>query len=327
MKLGTLKEGGRDGTLVLVSRDLSRATRVGDIAPTLQDALDRWTHTAPQLAERYDQLMADQIDDAFDLDPAQLAAPLPRAYQCLDGSAYLPHVRRVRKARGADLPEAFLTDPLMYQAVSDGFLAPTDPITLESLDHGADFEAEIAVITSDIPMGADAATCAQHIELITLMNDVSLRLLIPNELGKGFGFLQSKPRSALAPVAITPDELDGAWIDDKLHGRLITTLNGHTFGQPDAGQDMQFSFAELLAHAAKTRPLSAGSVMGSGTIANEDPKVGASCLVEKRVLEQVEHGKASTPFLTTGDRVKIEMTGMDGQSIFGAIEQVVQVNE
>lgn len=326
MKLGTLKEGGRDGTLVLVSRDLSQAVRVTDIAPSLQAALDRWSHAAPQLAERYDRLMAGQLGDVFDLDLAQLAAPLPRAYQCLDGSAYLPHVRRVRKARGADLPDSFLTDPLMYQAVSDGFLAPTDPITLESLDHGADFEAEIAIITSDIPMGADTSTCANHIELITLMNDVSLRLLIPNELGKGFGFLQSKPRSALAPVAVTPDELDGTWIDNKLHGRLITTLNGQRFGEPDAGQDMQFSFAQLLAHAAKTRPLSAGTVMGSGTIANEDPNVGASCLVEKRVLEMVDQGEASTPFLTTGDRVEIEMSDAQGQSIFGAIDQVVQLN-
>ena len=324
MKLGTLKEGGRDGTLVLVSRDLSKAVRVSDIAPTLQAALDDWEATAPRLAERYDQLMDGQLDGIFDLTPERLAAPLPRAYQCLDGSAYLPHVRRVRKARGADLPESYLTDPLMYQAVSDGFLAPTDPIPLESLDHGADFEAEIAVITSDIPTGADAKTCAQHIELITLMNDVSLRLLIPNELSKGFGFLQSKPRSALAPVAVTPDELNDAWVDSVLHGPLVTTLNDTLFGQPNAGQDMQFSFAELLAHAAKTRPLSAGTLMGSGTIANQDPSVGASCLVEKRVLEMVEKGEASTPFLTTGDRVRIEMLDRDGQSIFGAIEQVVR---
>lgn len=323
MKLGTLKEGGRDGTLVLVKRDLSQAVRVSDIALTLQAALDRWSHVAPQLAERYDQLMADELDEAFELDISQLAAPLPRAYQCLDGSAYLPHVERVRKARGAEMPESFLEDPLMYQAVSDGFLGPTDPITMATTDYGIDFEAEIAVISSDIPMGASPQLCAEHIELITLMNDVSLRGLIPNELGKGFGFLQSKPRSALAPVAVTPDELGDAWHNNKLHLPLLTRLNDTLFGSPNAGQDMQFSFAELLAHGAKTRPLSAGTVMGSGTIANQDPSVGASCLVEKRVLEIIDEGQAKTPFLQFGDRVRIEMLDDEGHSIFGAIDQCV----
>lgn len=326
MKLGTLKEGGRDGTLVLVKRDLSQAVKVEDIAPTLQAALDRWSHAAPQLAERYDQLMADQIDGVFDLDISQLAAPLPRAYQCLDGSAYLPHVERVRKARGAEMPQSFLTDPLMYQAVSDGFLAPTDPITMATTDYGIDFEAEIAVITSDIPMGASPELSAEHIELVTLMNDVSLRGLIPNELGKGFGFLQSKPRSALAPVVVTPDELGDAWQHNKVCLPLITTLNGTQFGAPNAGQDMQFSFAELLAHGAKTRPLSAGTVMGSGTIANQDPSVGASCLVEKRVLEIIDQGQARTPFLQFGDRVRIEMLDGAGHSIFGAIDQQVKAS-
>lgn len=323
MKLASLKEGGRDGTLIVVSRDLQSAVRVSDIAPTLQAALDRWSHTAPQLAERYDQLLDGHLDGVFALDVHQLAAPLPRAYQCLDGSAYLPHVERVRKARGAEMPESLLTDPLMYQAVSDGFLAATDPITMTSIDYGIDFEAEIAVITSDIPMGADPDLCADHIELITLMNDVSLRGLIPNELGKGFGFLQSKPRSALAPVVVTPDELKDAWREHKVHRPLNTTLNGVLFGQPNAGEDMQFSFAELLAHGAKTRPLSAGTVMGSGTIANQDPAVGASCLVEKRMLEIIANGQASTPFLKFGDRVKIEMFDALGRSIFGAIEQTV----
>jgi len=323
MKLATLKEGGRDGTLVLVTRDLKKAVRVADIAPTLQSALDQWERIAPQLAQRYDQLMADGVDGMFDLDPTTLAAPLPRAYQCLDGSAYLPHVERVRKARGAPMPDSMRSDPLMYQAVSDGFLGATDPIVVDALEYGIDFEAEIAVITSDIPMGASASVCADHIELITLMNDVSLRGLIPNELAKGFGFLHSKPRSALALVAVTPDELGGAWQDNKLHLRLITTLNGERFGAPNAGQDMQFSFAQLLAHGAKTRPLSAGTVMGSGTIANQDPSVGASCLVEKRVMEIVEHGSAQTPFLKFGDRVQIEMLDENGESIFGAIDQQV----
>lgn len=323
MKLATLKKGGRDGTLVVVSRDLKKAVVANDISPTLQSALDHWTLTAPRLAQLSDQLNGGSIEGMFDLDIEDLASPLPRAYQCLDGSAYLPHVERVRKARGAAMPDSFLTDPLMYQAVSDGFIAPTDPIYVASTEYGIDFEAEIIVVTSDIPMGASPEVCANHIELIGIMNDVSLRNLIPNELGKGFGFLQSKPRSALGPILVTPDELGGAWVDEKVHHPLITTLNGQRFGEPNAGEDMQFSFAELLAHGAKTRPLSAGTIMGSGTIANADRSVGASCLAEKRVLEIVEEGQARTPFLQFGDHVRIEMLDTKGQSIFGAIEQAV----
>jgi len=323
MKLATLKEGGRDGTLIVVNRDLTRAIRATDIAPTLQAALDNWDAAAPRLASLFDELMNDTAEGSFDLDINALAAPLPRCYQFCDGSAYLPHVERVRKARGAEVPESFLTDPLMYQAVSDGFLAPYDPIIMPSTEWGIDFESEIGVITDDVPMGAAAEQCADHIQLVTILNDVSLRNLIPAELAKGFGFLQSKPRSALAPVAVTPDELGEVWRDSKLHLPLLTHLNGELFGRPEAGEDMQFSFAELVAHAARSRPLAAGSLVGSGTIANQDTSRGASCLAEKRMLEIIAHGKPETPFMQFGDVVRIEMKTRQGESIFGAIEQKV----
>src|SRR6056297_580465 len=324
MKLGSLKEGGRDGTLIVVSRDLSRAVKASGIAPSLQVALDDWSNAAPRLASLFDELQANEADDAFDLDVQTLASPLPRAYQFLDGSAYLPHVERVRKARGAEVPESFFTDPLMYQAVSDGFLGPRDDIAMGDTDWGIDFESEIGVICDDIPMGASPAECADHIQLVTILNDVSLRNLIPGELAKGFGFLQSKPRSALAPVVATPDELDEAWVGAKLNRPLITHLNGELFGRPEAGEDMQFSFAELLAHAARSRPLAAGTIMGSGTIANQDTARGASCLAEKRMLEIIANGKPETPFMQFGDTVRIDMTDAEGNSYFGAIEQTVK---
>ena len=323
MKLATLKQGGRDGTLIVVSRDLTRAVRAESIAPTLQNALDRWDLVAPRLQVLYDELNAGTVEDWFELDLTTLAAPLPRCYHFVDGSAYLPHVERVRKARGAEVPESFFTDPLMYQAVSDGFLGPLDDIAMASTDWGVDFESEIGVITDDVPMGASAAECGRHIQLITLLNDVSLRNLIPGELAKGFGFLQSKPRSALAPVAVTPDELGDAWRDHKLHRPLKTWLNGDLFGQPEAGEDMQFSFAELVAHAAHTRPLAAGTLVGSGTIANQDTARGASCLAEKRMLEIIADGKPKTPFMQFGDVVRIEMFDDREQSIFGPIEQTL----
>ena len=323
MKLGTLKQGGRDGTLIVVSRDLSRAVVANGIAPTLQAALDDWQQAAPRLNTLYDELNAGAAEDIFDLDISKLAAPLPRCFQFVDGSAYLPHVERVRKARGAEVPESFFTDPLMYQAVSDGFLGPLDDIAMASTEWGVDFESEIGVICDDIPMGASAEECASHIQLVTILNDVSLRNLIPGELAKGFGFLQSKPRSALAPVVVTPDELGNAWVDSKLHLPLITHLNGELFGKPEAGEDMQFSFAELLAHAAKSRPLAAGTLLGSGTIANQDTSLGASCLAEKRMLEIIANGKPETPFMQFGDTVRIEMLSRAGESLFGAIEQQV----
>ena len=323
MKLGSLKEGGRDGSLIIVSRDLTRAVRAGAIAPTLQAALDDWERTAPRLVALFEGLESGKAGEAFDLDPATLASPLPRAYEFVDGSAYLPHVERVRRARGAEVPASFYTDPLMYQATSAGFLGPRDPILASSEEWGIDLEAEVVVVTDDVPMGVDAAQAAARIQLVGLVNDVSLRALIPGELAKGFGFLQSKPRSALSPVLVTPDELGEAWRDAKLHLPMRTWINGKWFGEAEAGVDMQFSFAELIAHAAKTRPLGPGTIVGSGTIANEDTARGASCLAEQRTVETLRDGNPVTPYLKFGDRVRIDMTDASGRSIFGAIDQVV----
>ncbi|MBD8881588.1 fumarylacetoacetate hydrolase family protein [Rhodanobacter sp. 7MK24] len=321
MKLGSLKEGGRDGTLVVVSRDLARAVKATGVAPTLQAALDDWSNAAPRLNALSDALNADTAEGAFALDMAQLAAPLPRAYEFVDGSAYLPHVERVRKARGAEVPASFYTDPLMYQATSAGFLGPRDPVVVPSEDYGIDLEAEVVVVTDDVPMAAAPAEAAEHIQLVGLINDVSLRGLIPGELAKGFGFLQSKPRSALSPVFVTPDELGANWQSEKLHLPMRTWLNGAWFGEAECGVDMQFSFAELVAHAAKTRPLTAGTIVGSGTIANQDTSKGASCLAEQRTVETLRDGKPSTPFMKFGDTLRIEVTDPQGASIFGAIEQ------
>ena len=323
MKLGSLKEGGRDGTLIVVSRDLSRAVKATGIAATLQAALDDWSNLAPRLNALYGELQAGTAPGAFALDIAAMAAPLPRAYEFVDGSAYLPHVERVRRARGAEVPESFYVDPLMYQATSAGFLAPRDPVLVPSEDYGIDLEAEVVVITDDVPMAATPAQAAEHIQLIGLVNDVSLRGLIPNELAKGFGFLQSKPRSALSPVFVTPDELGDAWRGDKLHLPMRTWINGTWFGAAECGVDMQFDFAQLVAHAAKTRPLTAGTIVGSGTIANEDTSKGASCLAEQRTVETLRDGKPSTPFLKYGDVIRIDVTDRDDVSIFGAIEQVI----
>ena len=324
MKLGSLKEGGRDGTLIVVSRDLARAVRATGIAPTLQAALEDWQRAAPRLDVLAVALEGGKADGAFGLDVTALAAPLPRAYEFVDGSAYLPHVERVRRARGAEVPQSFYTDPLMYQATSAGFLGPRDPVSVASEDYGIDLEAEVVVVTDDVPMAVTTARASGHIQLVGLVNDVSLRSLIPAELAKGFGFLQSKPRSALSPVFVTPDELGDAWQGDKLHLPMRTWLNGHWFGEADAGVDMQFSFAELVAHAAKTRPLGAGTIVGSGTIANADTGKGASCLAEQRTVETLRDGKPSTPFLKFGDTLRIEMTDADGMSIFGAIEQHIE---
>lgn len=324
MKLGSLKEGGRDGALVVVSRNLARAVRADGIASTLQQALEDWSNTAPRLNALFEALEAGSAEGAFDLDMQELASPLPRAYEFLDGSAYLPHVARVRRARGAEVPDSFYTDPLMYQATSAGFLGPRDPVPVPSEEFGIDLEAEIVVITDDVPMAATPEQAAGHIQLIGLVNDVSLRNLIPGELAKGFGFLQSKPRSALSPVFVTPDELGDAWRGNKLHLPLVTHVNGEWFGAPEAGVDMQFDFSQLVAHAAKTRPLSAGTIVGSGTIANEDTSKGASCFAEKRTVEALEHGKPQTPFMSFGDTVRIEMLDAAGDSIFGAIEQRIE---
>ncbi|MCD9085870.1 fumarylacetoacetate hydrolase family protein [Stenotrophomonas sp. SY1] len=324
MKLGSLKEGGRDGTLIVVSRDLTRAVRATGIASTLQLALEDWSNLAPRLNALSEQLNAGQAEGAFPLEVEELAAPLPRAYEFVDGSAYLPHVARVRKARGAEVPESFYTDPLMYQATSAGFYGPRDAVRVVSEDYGIDLEAEIVVITDDVPMAVTPEQAAGHIQLVGLVNDVSLRNLIPGELAKGFGFLQSKPRSALSPVFVTPDELAEAWQGSKVHLPLVTHINGKWFGAPEAGVDMQFDFAQLVAHAAKTRPLSAGAIVGSGTIANEDTSLGASCFAEQRTVEALRDGKPSTPFMSFGDVVRIEMLDRDGHSIFGAIEQRIE---
>jgi len=323
MKLATLKADSRDGSLVVVNHDLTRATPVPDIAPTLQDALDAWAGVEPQLLRVYQALNAGEYE-SIPFDPCRAAAPLPRAYQWLDGSAYLSHVERVRKARGAELPKTLLDDPLMYQGASDVMLGACDPIEAANEDWGIDFEAEVGVITDDVEYGVSIDKAASHIKLVLLINDVSLRHLIPGELAKGFGFLHGKPASAFSPVAVTPDELGPAWQDSKLHLPLTVHWNGHLFGQANAGTDMQFNFTRLIAHAAKSRKLTAGTIIGSGTVSNYDATVGYSCIVEKRVIEIIETGAAATEFMRFGDRVRIEMRDPQGKSIFGAIEQEVR---
>jgi fumarylacetoacetate (FAA) hydrolase len=323
MKLASLKTGGRDGSLIVVSRNLEHYVSAADISPTLQIALDDWQQTAPRLNALYAELNRGTCSGIKDLDVEALAAPLPRAFEFVDGSAYLPHVERVRRARGAEVPESFYVDPLMYQATSAGFLGPRDSVPVVSEEYGIDFESEIIVITDDVPMAVTPEQAESHIQLIGLINDVSLRNLIPAELAKGFGFLQSKPRSALSPVLVTPDELGEKWQDSTLSLALHSTLNGAFFGKPEAGVDMQFNFAQLLAHAARTRPLTAGTIVGSGTIANEDTGKGASCLAEIRMLEIIADGKPSTSFMKFGDTIRVEMFDPAGDSIFGAIEQKI----
>lgn len=324
MKLATLKQGGRDGTLVVVSRDLTLCQPVPAVARTLQAALDDWENIAPQLAEVYDALNNNSARHAVPFDPACCHSPLPRAYQWADGSAYVNHVELVRKARGADMPPEFWTDPLMYQGGSDSFVGPTDPVLALDEAWGIDFEAEVAVVTGDVPMGATPTDCRSHIRLVMLVNDVSLRNLIPAELAKGFGFFQSKPASAFSPVAVTPDELGDAWDGGKVHLPLVVHLNEQLFGRPNAGVDMTFDFPRLIAHVAKTRELESGSIIGSGTVSNVDRSTGSGCLAEKRCLETIADGKPKTPFMRFGDSVRIEMFDATGATIFGAIAQTVQ---
>ncbi len=324
MKFATLDEGGPDGVLLVVSSDLGHAVRADDIVPSLREALESWDHCREALEERARALAEGRVRArVFPLETLPLCACLPRAFQFVDGSAYLAHVERVRRARGAEMPPSFLTDPLMYQAVSDAFLAPRAPIVALDEAHGIDFEAEVGVITAAVPAAADRTTARAAIRLVTILNDVSLRELIPSELAKGFGFLQSKPLSALAPVAVTPDELAPHWRDGRLHLPLVSQVNGETIGRPDAGADMQFGFDELIVHAARTRPLGAGTLVGSGTVANRDEGRGCSCLAERRVLELLRDGRVRTPFLRFGDRVRIETTDGESRSVFGAIEQKV----
>lgn len=323
MKLASLKQG-RDGVLVVVSRDLSRALKVPTIAATLQAALDDWATIRPQLEARYQRLNDGLETEAFAFEQSACHSPLPRAFHWADGSAYVNHVELVRKARGAEMPESFWHEPLMYQGGSDAFIAPHSPILMADEAWGIDLEAELAVITDDVPMGVSAAEAADHVQLLMLVNDVSLRNLIPGELAKGFGFYQSKPSSSFSPVAVTPDELGDSWKGGKVHRPLVSHINNQLFGEPDAGTDMTFNFPTLVAHAAKSRPLGSGTIIGSGTVSNYDRSAGSSCLAEKRMLEVIEQGEAKTPFLKFGDRVRIEMFDAAGQSIFGAIDQAVE---
>jgi fumarylacetoacetate (FAA) hydrolase len=323
MKLGSLKDGGRDGTLIVVDRELKRAVRAGAIAPTMQKALDDWKNAAPRLRSLAELLRDDKAPGSFELDTTALAAPLPRAYQWADGSAYVVHVELVRKARGVELPPSFWTDPLMYQGGSDSFIGPNDEIEMADEAWGIDFEAEIGVIVDDVPMGTPAEAARKHIKLVTILNDISLRNVIVTELAKGFGFFHGKPATAFAPVAVTPDELGDAWDGARLNLPLISTLNGKEFGHPNAATDLTFDFGQLIAHAAKTRHLEAGTIVGSGTVANRDASAGCSCIAERRVRETIESGKPTTPFMKFGDRIRIEMFDRAGKSIFGAIDQKV----
>ncbi len=321
MKLASLA-GGRDGRLAIVSRDLERAMLAQGIASTLQGALDDWARKKPALEALARELEAGRAR-SFPFDPAEALSPLPRAYHWVDGSAYVNHVELVRKARGATMPESFWTDPLVYQGGSDDFLAPAADAQFGSEDWGIDLEGEVAVVTDDVPMGTDSTAARRRIQLVMLVNDWSLRNLIPGELAKGFGFYQSKPATAFSPVAVTPDELGDDWRDARVHRPLVVHLNSEPFGRPNAGVDMTFDFGQLIAHAAKTRRLGAGSIVGSGTVSNRDRASGSTCVAERRMLETLDQGKPMTPFLSFGDRVRIEMFDSAGHSIFGAIDQRV----
>ncbi|AUC76296.1 fumarylacetoacetate hydrolase family protein [Olleya sp. Bg11-27] len=324
MKLASIDNKTRDGQLVVVNKELTKAVTVPEIAETMQSAIDNWIEMENKLQTVYEHLNSNKLHNTFDFSSVRVLAPIPRAYHWADGSAYVTHVELVRKARNAKLPESFWTDPLMYMGASDAFIGANDDIKIENEDWGIDFESEIAVITDDVPAGITSKAALNHIKLITIINDVSLRHLIPNELSKQFGFYQSKPWTTFAPVVVTPDELGDSWKDGKLHLPLESTLNGKLIGSPNAGIDMTFDFGQLIAHAAKTRLLMAGTVIGSGTVANQGSPNGSSCLAEVRCLEIIKNGKASTPFMSFGDRIEVEMKNNEGHSIFGKINQVVK---
>ena len=323
MKLATYKDSSRDGQLVVVSRDLSTAHYATGIAGKLQQVLDDWNFMSPQLQDLYETLNQGKARHAFPFEPSRCMAPLPRAYQWADGSAYINHVELVRKARNAEVPESFYTNPLMYQGGSDDFIGPCDDVVVASEEFGIDFEAEIAVITGDVPMRATPEQALEGVRLLMLANDVSLRNLIPDELAKGFGFLQSKPATAFSPVAVTLDEVGDAWEKGRLHMTLQSTWNGRKVGMCEAGPEMTFSFGQLIAHICKTRNVRAGSIIGSGTVSNKDWSHGYSCIAEKRAIETIEDGKPKTEFRKFGDTIRIEAKGKDGQSVFGAIDQKV----
>jgi fumarylacetoacetate (FAA) hydrolase len=320
MKLASLKNGQRDGVLVVVDRKLASCVRVPQIAPTLQQAIENWGAAAPKLKAVYDELNAGKAAGAEPFAPERAESPLPRAYQFLDGSVYLSHMRKARKARGADMPPNYETEPLMYQAVSDGFIGPVDDMPLPTDELGVDMEAEVAVIVDDVPMGTTAEAASKHVKLVMLLNDYTLRTLTKSELPKGFGFMQAKPTSGFSPVAVTVDELP-QWDGLTLNLPLISAVNGKKIGAPHAGKDMYFNYPQLIAHAARTRKLGAGTILGAGTVANKDETAGSSCIAELRANEEIEHGKATTAFLKFGDRVRIEMLDEAGQTIFGAIDQ------
>ena len=331
MKLATYKDGSRDGQLVVVSRDLASAHFATDIANHLQQVLDDWNFLSPQLQDLYDSVNQGKARHGFPFDPRSCMAPLPRAYQWADGSAYLNHVELVRQARGAEVPQSFYTDPLMYQGGSDDLLGPCDPVVCPSEAFGIDFEAEVAVITGDVRLGASPAQALEGVRLLMLVNDVSLRNLIPDELAKGFGFFQSKPATAFSPVAVTPDELGEAWQGGRVHLTLQSTWNGRKVGMCEAGPEMNFHFGQLIAHICKTRNVRAGSIVGSGTVSNKAVEIkgkqewpkGYSCIAEKRAIETIQDGKPSTEFMKYGDTIRIEMKGLDGASVFGAIDQEI----
>lgn len=322
MKLATLKTASRDGELIVVSRDLARAASARAICPSLREALDDWARVEPLL-----RALSARLDDgtaaAFPFDPAAVASPLPRTFQWCDGSAYLHHAELVRKARNAEMPQQLYTDPMLYQGASDSFIGPRDPILVADESWGIDLEAEVAVVTDDVPMGVAAADAGRHIKLVMILNDVSLRNLMPSELAKGFGFLVSKPSTAFSPVAVTLDELGAAWDGGKVCLPLASHVNGALLGRPDAGVDCYFDFPRLIAHATTSRELRAGTIIGSGTVSNRDTSVGSACLQEKRMLEKLATGAMTTPLLRFGDTVRVEMCDAHGQSIFGAIEQTV----
>ena len=324
MKLASLKSGGRDGTLVVVDCTLGRAVAVPDIARTLQQAIEDWEHAAPRLAAMYQALQAGQRADAFALRNDDLASPFPRSYQFLDGSVYLHHMEKARKARGAEMPANYKTEPLMYQGLSDGFCGPTEPMVLPTDKLDADYEAEVAVVVDDVPMGISAAEAGRHIKLVMLLNDYTLRALTRTELPKGFGFMQAKPTSSFSPVAVTPDELGEAWDGNKLSLPILSEVNGRPMGRPNAGVDMFFSYPQLIAHAARTRKLGAGTIIGAGSVSNQDAAAGFGCVAEARIHEEMTEGRAHTPFLRFGDVVRIDMLDAQGQTIFGAIRQAIQ---
>lgn len=323
MKLASLREGGRDGTLVVVDTALARAVRVPRIAATLQQALERWSEARTLLVAVAEELEAGRREDAFPFDPAQVASPLPRSYQFLDGSVYLHHMEKARKARGAAMPPNYRTDPVMYQGMSDYFCGPREPMLFPEEALDIDYEAEIAIVTDEVPMGVSVEEASKHIVLVMLLNDYTLRALTRTELPKGFGFLQAKPTSTFSPVAVTPGELGAAFDGEKFHLRVRSSINGARMGEPDAGRDMFFTYPQLIAHAARTRRLSAGTIIGAGSISNQDEAAGFGCVAEARIHEEMVHGAARTPWLRFGDRVRIEAFDADGVSIFGAIDQLV----